>query len=197
MAVLRESQVRNAANRAKQRSGRTSERLLKEQADPRQKSYDIFLSHAVRDADIVIGAKQLLEDVGYSVYVDWIEDPELDRTTVNKETARTLRARMSQCKSLLYLHTRNSPNSKWMPWELGYFDGHNGNVAVLPVASDDGPEKFPKQEYLGLYDYVDFATVQDSGRNEAWVNKRGTERYKPLKDWQRGAGTWRPTTFRL
>lgn len=30
---------------------------------------------------------------------------------------------MRQCKSLFFVTTTNATNSKWMPWECGYFDG--------------------------------------------------------------------------
>src|SRR5947209_3205334 len=54
------------------------------------KSYDIFLSHSTNDAELVTGMKLTLEDLGYTVYVDWIEDPNLDRSNVTKETALLL-----------------------------------------------------------------------------------------------------------
>lgn len=97
----------------------------------------------------------LLEDMGKKVYVDWMNDPELDRSQVNKHTAERLRARMNQSDSLLYLASDNASNSKWMPWELGYFDGHKpGKVAILPVL-DKADQKFEGQEYLGLYPTID------------------------------------------
>jgi hypothetical protein len=89
----------------------------------RLNTFDIFLSHSSSDAELVVGLKLTLEDMGFTVYVDWIEDPKLSRSDVTKETAMALKARMKQCKSLLYAFSENASNSKWMPWELGYFDG--------------------------------------------------------------------------
>ncbi|TGS08549.1 outer membrane beta-barrel protein, partial [Mesorhizobium sp. M1C.F.Ca.ET.187.01.1.1] len=37
-------------------------------------------------------------------------------------TAELLRTRMRQSKTLIYVHSNNSPGSRWMPWELGFFD---------------------------------------------------------------------------
>ncbi|MNN67530.1 hypothetical protein D3C81_1831680 [compost metagenome] len=62
---------------------------------------------------------------------------------------------MKQSKTLLYIATENATNSKWMPWELGYFDGHKPDrVAILPVMDNEN-QKFEGQEYLGLYPTVD------------------------------------------
>lgn len=45
--------------------------------------FDIFLSHSIRDSELVLGVKVVLEDAGKSVYIDWIEDPALDRAQVS------------------------------------------------------------------------------------------------------------------
>ena len=42
--------------------------------------FDVFLSHARVDEDVVYGAKRELERYGFSVYVDWIVDTQLDRS---------------------------------------------------------------------------------------------------------------------
>lgn len=135
MRFVNEADARAAARRAlaKRHYTESAERIFKSQTDARFRSYDIFLSHSIHDADIVLGAKQLLEEKGNTVYVDWIDDPALDRSRVCTETADVLRLRMQHCTSLVYLHSSNSGQSKWMPWELGYFDGFNGNVAIFPV----------------------------------------------------------------
>ena len=62
---------------------------------------------------------------------------------------------MRSCKSLFFATSDNSSNSKWMPWELGYYDGYRGKVAILPInASLYQKDSFEGQEYLGLYNYV-------------------------------------------
>jgi len=86
------------------------------------------------DAELVLGIKVLLETEGQKVYVDWIDDQALERDRVTAKTADVLRKRMRQSESLLYVATKNALKSKWMPWELGYFDGFkNGGVVILPV----------------------------------------------------------------
>ena len=116
-------------------------------------TYDIFLSHSYNDARIVKIIKELLEEGGRTVYVDWIEDDHLDRGKVTAETAAVLRARMDRCSSLIYLTSRAASNSRWMPWELGYMNAKTNRVSVAPIIEKD--EKFIGQEYLGLYPYLD------------------------------------------
>lgn len=118
------------------------------------KQYDIFLSHAYLDAELVLGIKSLLEKKGYRVYVDWIEDTQLDRNNITKETAETIRNRMKQCKMLFYVTSQNAGHSKWMPWELGYFDGSKPNkVWILPLLEHSW-QTFKGQEYLSLYPVI-------------------------------------------
>jgi hypothetical protein len=143
--------------------------ILKEHAATTAKrdSFDVFLSHSFKDADLVLGVKLMLEGRNLSVYVDWIEDSEIERERVSSATAEILRLRMNQSKSLVYAHSTNSPTSKWMPWEIGFFDGRKGAVVILPVAKN-ADETFKGQEFLGLYPYIDLSL-----EGGLWVN-RGT-----------------------
>jgi hypothetical protein len=160
MATFTEARIRE---RAKSRTGGFRTSKLKS-------SFDVFLSHSTSDAELVLGVKAVLEDYGRTVYVDWLEDPQLDRTHVTPATAELIRGRMRQSLSLIYMHTANSSASKWMPWELGYFDGFNGAVAILPVTRT-AEYGFKGQEYLGVYPYVDEALVERTQRKEIWINK--------------------------
>lgn len=120
-----------------------------------QQKFDVFLSHSVKDAELVLGVVGILKDMEKEVYLDWVFDKQLSRDSVTKETAETLRNRMKQSSKLLYLATDNASSSKWMPWELGYFDGlKSGNVAILPLV-DSVDSSFQGQEYLGLYPVLD------------------------------------------
>ena len=118
--------------------------------------FDIFLSHSYQDADTILGIRIILEEVyKYKVYVDWINDRQLSRDDINSETAQTLRQRMMQSRSLFYATSDNAKNSKWMPWELGFKDGHNKKAAVMPILNQNIASKSYKgQEYLGVYPYV-------------------------------------------
>lgn len=141
--------------------------------EPTNKTFDIFLSHSFADKAVVLQLVKELEAYGYTVYVDWIIDPKLDRTKVDKKTADLLRNRMKQCRSLLYATTENAGKSKWMPWELGFKDGHNGKAAILPVIKD---EDFIGQEYLGIYPPTEekYDYYQDL---YFWVNESGWKEF--------------------
>src|SRR5438270_1000981 len=105
MTLLTESRVRAAARITRDRVLKSSRTILAEDSKTIEDSFNIFLSHAIADAEIVLGARSILQRLGYSVYVDWIVDTEMDRSRVTPETATKLKKRMRQCESLLYLAT--------------------------------------------------------------------------------------------
>lgn len=147
-----------------------------------EKTYDIFLSHSFRDADLILGVKLKLEDHGHTVYVDWIEDPQLDRSKVNKSTAEKLRNSMQSCKCLCYATTPSSPESTWMPWECGYMDGKKERVAILPLT--ESGQSYTGQEYLGIYPYIDEAIPQGGSEKCLWVNESAN--YCKFESWLNG-----------
>lgn len=156
------TEARSAASGRRQRLAKSSGQILAEDRSRFSASdkFDIFLSHSFSDAELILGIKVILERLGFSVYVDWETDADLERSSVSKETAALLRARLGQSMSLLYVATDGASKSKWMPWELGYFDGlRKGGVAILPLLDQETAE-FSGQEYLGLYPVVtkDFYT---------------------------------------
>lgn len=148
--------------------------------------YDIFLSHSYLDKTLVYAVVDLFNQAGYSVYVDWIEDQQLDRSKVTAATANTLRKRMELSKSLAYVATSNSSNSKWCPWELGYVDASkNGRCAILPIMKDEG-STFKGQEYLGLYPFIDYAPIENTQKYQFWVNDPQNGNYVSLEKWLSG-----------
>jgi hypothetical protein len=181
MTLLTETRVRAAAQQAEIRLRKSARTVLAEAAKTPQDSFDIFLSHSIKDAEIVLGTQEILEQFGFSVYVDWIVDPKMDRAQVTPETAAILRDRMRQCQSLLYLKTDNSAASTWMPWELGYFDALTGRVGILPIVQHSQDE-FDGNEYLGLYPYIDVAGIETTGQEFLWIN-RGPKEYGGLRQW--------------
>lgn len=160
MAFFTKSEAQAAARRAAGGQRTAQEVLRGSRAELQQtQKFDIFLSHSISDAELVLGVKTLLEEQGHKVYVDWVDDTVLERNQVTEKTAGVLRERMRQSDSLLYLATENASTSKWMPWELGYFDGFKpGKVGILPVM-DRADQTFIGQEYLGLYPQVTKETI--------------------------------------
>lgn len=116
-------------------------------------TFDIFLSYNFGDREIVRGVYLWLRSKGFKVYLDFEVDPELDRRMVTKETAQLIQSRLKNSKSLIYAQSPHANMSKWMPWELGYVDGHTGKCAILPI-TPGGVTPAPRQEYLLLYPII-------------------------------------------
>jgi hypothetical protein len=179
MAYFQKQDARNAAGRYRTQPGRSwksADQILREQfrAASDYDRFDVFLSHSSRDAELILGVKAILEEIGMKVYVDWIDDAHLDRSQVTRETAELLRRRMRQSNSLIWVATDAASQSKWMPWELGYFDGfRQSHVAILPLV-DTANQSFHGQEYLALYPLVEPDRVGSYLRG-AFVNDRGRE----------------------
>ena len=148
------------------------------------KTYDIFLSHSYLDKDQIASLKYFLEEFGFSVYIDWIDDSQLNRNSVTKETAVRIRERMRHCKSLLFAFSENSSNSKWMPWELGYFDGLKGTVAIIPITTAI-KNSFEGTEYVGLYPYVTKDLINGKDKETLWVREHQNN-YIMMSNWVNG-----------
>lgn len=185
MALLKKSELLRSYNKRQSylldEAGERSyaKRKLEEaaQAFSYTETYDIFLSHSFDDARVVKVIKEMLEEGGYTVYVDWMEDDHLDRGKVSPETALVLRNRMNRCSSLIYLTSPSAEKSLWMPWELGYMDAKTGRVSVAPIVEDD--EEFEGREYLGLYPYLDLTS------EKFYIHRKSTE-WVNLDGWMRG-----------
>lgn len=137
-----------------------SSRTINEQAQVRKSAEDrspagaTFLSHSSEDHELLVGAISLLEDHGATVYVDK-KDPSLPPYT-NKETASGLKNRIYQSNKFVLLASKNSKDSRWVPWELGIADERKGlnKVAILPAVDSVSDVSWTNWEYLGLYDRV-------------------------------------------
>jgi hypothetical protein len=120
----------------------------------RETEFDVFISHSYADRERVREAHDRIVACGYSVYVDWINDAQLDRAKVDQGTAALLRGRLKRSGTVFYAVSEKSRSSKWMPWELGFFDAWANRVFIMPL--DESTIEYAKgQEYLGLYEVVD------------------------------------------
>ena len=184
MPLFQESEVRARAKRGiglhKSTASVLSEHVL---AQSKVAQHDIFLSHAYEDKELVLGVALMIEDLGYTVYLDWRDDPTLDRKRVTKGTAEKLRARMKTSRCLFYSTTDHASDSKWMPWELGYKDGQNNRSAILPVSSSN-KTSFSGQEYLGIYPYVTHGP-DTNDKLRLWIRQASTC-YVSFDEWLNG-----------
>jgi hypothetical protein len=120
------------------------------------KHFDVFLSHRYGDKVPVRALRQHIEDdLGYSVYVDWMDSPELDRSKVDQATAESLRITMRQCSCLVFYAGTRARSSRWMPWELGFFDGRHGSRRIAVYSPAEQRALPVHQEYLRLYERID------------------------------------------
>lgn len=124
MAFLTENEVRDRSSRVIKIARIVESRKIFEARASFSEKFDVFLSHSSSEPDEILnGVIGVLEDAGLSVYIDKYCDPSLSPEKVTPETAEILRQRMRNSLSLLYVHSQYSKKSRWMPWELGYFDG--------------------------------------------------------------------------
>jgi len=81
--------------------GSSATQILREEAraSASAESFDVFLSHSSEDSEIVLGVREILVGLGLKVYIDWIDDPQLDRGKVTAENADILRRRMRTSKT--------------------------------------------------------------------------------------------------
>ncbi|WP_191603429.1 hypothetical protein [Marinomonas algicola] len=96
MALIKESDLRSYSKK----SSISLEILSSRELD--YEKFDVFLSHSYLDKDIVFRLKNYLEEQELFVYVDWIDDKQLECESVNSATAEVFRKRMTQCQSLLF-----------------------------------------------------------------------------------------------
>jgi hypothetical protein len=88
-----------------------------------------------------------------------------------------------------------------MCWELGWFDGQNGHVAILPVLADD-QKHYRGREFLGLYPYVEIdgdgrlKVVRPSATNRHGVTLFEAPNSTSFDRWKNeGEGFMRPRTI--
>jgi hypothetical protein len=160
VAFLLTDDMRARASRRANELGLSVLEILRQAAQRRLERYDIFLSQTIRDPEIVLGVYDFLTSKGYDVFCDWIESAEVDRSQVTPANASFVRATMGVSDTLLFLDTEGAAQSLWMCWELGWFDGARGPVAILPVL-EEGQHYYRGREFLGLYPYVE---LDEEGR---------------------------------
>lgn len=131
--ILSQSLLRSAAKEAKENrqydTFSNKQTFRYDEAD----KYDLFISHSFSDKELVVGLRYLFAKVGYRVYVDWIDDPTLNRSNVKATTANVVKNRIKYIKGLAYVSTANIVSSKWCPWELGVADGMHDRACILPI----------------------------------------------------------------
>lgn len=145
-----------------------------------------FLSHSSKDDDLVAGAILVLENHGAKVYIDEI-DPEMPPYT-DTNTAALLKMRIRDTSRFVLLASKNSKDSKWVPWELGIADGLKppAEIALFPASDSNFDRSWASWEYLGLYDRIAYGELGGYEDNVWMVLNERTNTATELRKWLQG-----------
>lgn len=159
---------------------------LRKSAASRSLEGSTFLSHSSKDEDLVVGATRVLEGHGAKVYIDEI-DPEMPPYTT-EETANLLKSRIRQTKRFVLLASKNSKESRWVPWELGIADGYKSlsHIALFPASDDPYEKAWASWEYLGLYHRIVWGNMEGREQPLWMVLDESRNTATPLSNWLRG-----------
>ncbi|MBR9779727.1 MAG: TIR domain-containing protein [Rhodospirillales bacterium] len=127
-----------------------------------------FLCHSHYDRSLAIGFRNYAERLGWDVYIDWLDEDMPERPTV--ETATRIQEQIKTRSHFLYLATRNSSESKWCPWEIGYANGAKSRKNILIIPTTDSFQTHGN-EYLGLYQRIEEVPGGGLGRFEPGTTK--------------------------
>jgi len=165
----------------------TEQANLRKSAARRTLTGATFLSHSSKDEDLVVGATIVLESHGARVYVDEV-DPEMPPYT-SDVTANLLKSRIRQTKRFVLLTSKNSKESRWVPWELGVADGYKelDEIALFPSSDDAKDMTWASWEYLGLYRRIVWGKIKGHQGDlwMVWDHKANTA--TSLRSWLNGA----------
>jgi hypothetical protein len=139
----------------------------------------VFLSHSHNDRPLIQPAIGFLKQHGVRIYVDWLDEDM--PITVNDETATKLKKKIEEHRKFIVLATRNSKDSKWVPWELGYADRTKTieHLAILPIAELDG-WNFDGTEYVSIYPKI---IEHEQNKFVVWCSK--PTKWQTLPEWLR------------
>jgi hypothetical protein len=183
MSYLTEVEVKMRASLVTEAGQKSARKILLEVPTAATSNFDVFLSHSPTEPEVLLlGVKSMLEDEGLKVYLDNYGDPGVSPISVTPVMANILRHRMRQSNTLLYIHSQYSTTSRWMPWELGFFDGLKGAVGIIPITHHQ-EETFRGAEYANLYPYVD-VTLSGTNERKFWI-RRSSDVFAPLAAWAR------------
>ncbi len=113
----------------------------------------VFLSHKHDEKEIIKQAITLLNKLGVSVYVDWL-DSGMPKYT-DGSTAKRIKDKIRQNDKFILLATESAINSKWCNWELGYGDAYkySKDIAIMPITENED-NSFSGSEYLQIYPVI-------------------------------------------
>jgi hypothetical protein len=127
---------------------------------------DVFISHKSDDAEKAQRLKARIENEFHlTCWID-ADDEEMRRIqkaqSVNyKQLTDRIRENLRTCRSLIFAYSAKSRESRWMPWELGFFDGRWGKRLIGLYDLDHGAggkPTAPSGEEVGIPEFEQIYT---------------------------------------
>lgn len=183
MPIITESQFRNTASQKSSRglSGYVNEtRTFSKSAS----TTSIFLSHSHQDKAKIEQAKIFFENLGISIYVDWMDSTMPERT--NGITATRIKEKIRENKKFVLLATNRAINSKWCNWEVGIGDIYkllNDNIAILGLSDNNG--HWTGNEYLQIYPSIEYEYGNSRNKDGGIIPEGYYVLYPPKSDGSR------------
>ncbi len=117
------------------------------------KRFDVFLSHRYTDADLIVKIKNVLNQYGYSVYVDWMHDRDgLPRCEFGEDSLSVLKERVKCCARFLYVHTVNCRDSEVIPKEIAFAKELGVPIVVVNVDGSEEDEETSSMPHVRYSD---------------------------------------------
>ena len=115
-----------------------------------------FLCHSHHDVELVKGLLVYFDYLKVNLYIDCLDEemPEIP----NRITAEKIQNKIKNADLFFFLATEKSRTSRWCPWEIGYADGNERNIYIIPTKTG---EKTIGNEYLQLYKHLDVSYTTD------------------------------------
>lgn len=151
----------------------------------------IFLSHKHDEKTLLYKVKTLFENLGMSVYVDWMNSNMQHPTNV--DTANEIRAQIRKQNKFILIASDAAISSPWCNWELGQGDAMKSvddRIAILPIADNHGV--WNHNEYLQIYPYIVYLDGTQKNKYGAYIpygyyvltrQSGGNIKYVTLTDW--------------
>ena len=152
----------------------------------------VFLSHKHSDRTQLFRIKKLLESLGISVYIDWLDAslPEITRG----ETGKIIKQKIKQYDKFILVATDAAIASQWCNWELGLGDAEKyskDKIALFPLKEDN--KSWSGTEYMEIYPVIEYEDGTRKNTNNMYIERgyyvkypykqNGNREYVSLKHW--------------
>jgi hypothetical protein len=145
--------------------------------------YDIFLTHTGIPLPLLYILTCLIEEMGFSVFVDPFNLKEVPLKAGIKDHIKQLKEKMPHCDCLLIAAAAHATESTLISWLLGYYESLKKKVAVIPIFEKDiNTIDFNGNGFLSMYPYIGVAKSVQDGKKTLWIMKNRKE-YINIEHW--------------